>query len=109
MPFSRPTATRVPAGTVMFAPGILLRRSNTGRGAGATGAGAAVCGPSFSCAGATLADPRKRKKPMGARYSQRGRFMETSMLFSDADDAGTDARSIRPPNGGNREFIGGAI
>src|SRR6202022_2916129 len=49
MPFSRTTATRVPAGTVILSL-VPMRLSTAGRGSGATGGGANVCGPSDCCA-----------------------------------------------------------
>src|SRR5216683_6150343 len=57
IPFSRTTATRVPAGTITLSfP--LTRLTKAGRAAGAIGAGADVCGPSGSCAKAKLDEER---------------------------------------------------
>src|SRR6266851_6158768 len=71
MPFSRTTATRVPAGTITlsFAPTRLTR---AGRAAGAIGAGADVCGPSGSCAKAKLDEASTksgRAKSEGVRFT----------------------------------------
>src|SRR5216683_1943337 len=70
MPFSRTTATRVPAGTVTlsFAP---MRLSVTGRAAGATGGAADACGPSGCCAKAKLDEPSTKR---GRTKSERVRF-----------------------------------
>src|SRR5712664_607409 len=61
MPFSRTTATRVPAGTVTFSFAVGERFCNAGRSSGATGGGAAVCGPSGCWAKARPEEARRKK------------------------------------------------
>src|ERR1700741_737016 len=72
MPFSRTTATRVPAGSLILSPGPL--RSVAARGL-ATGGGASVCGPGGSCASAHPLEMDITTKPPRAKEAKREMFM----------------------------------
>src|SRR5260221_8829975 len=71
MPFSRTTATRVPAGTVILSL-VPSRLATAGRVSGATGGGADACGPSGCCAKVSPDEAKtktRRTKSLRVRFT----------------------------------------
>src|SRR5260370_42561136 len=96
MPFSRPTATRAHAGTVIFSG--IVRRAAAGCCAGGTGGGASTWGPGSSCAVAVACSAGMTKQPSAPKIKPRRNLQVITDLHAAQCDAyrkGEDASVYR--------------